>query len=189
MSSSASDNASLFIYVAGRRVHESPRASGIIALPHATEYTIGVYNHDDDRDADARVQVDGKFVGLFRVKRRTETRVERSSREARRLTFYDASSGDAAAGRLGWVSRSDLGLVQITMFYAKLAAGAAVHDVETDGGSCRSSDQRAGGTALGAPSAQRFVAAEPLEYDPALRTTLYARLVVRDAATAAVVPL
>jgi hypothetical protein len=231
-------NASLFVYVDGRRQsarhrglcgrkdagaadHRDRGVEGVVesiatvALAHATEYAIGVYNHDDDRDVDARIEIDGKLVIVVRVGRRSEVRINRPSIVGRRLTFYDVASDEGVAGKLASVARSDLGLIKCTINFSILPVDVAYDevdttttilqaddDVETDGGGggggARRGEgsrpsavgERVGGTALGAPSKQSFVAAPRIEYDPTLTVTLRARLVLRvDEPEAAVIPL
>jgi hypothetical protein len=88
------------------------RESGYVGLPHGTQYTLRLGNHDYRR-CDAEVTVDGKRVGVFRLNGHGSTTLERSPDDHGKFTFYSSGTGDAGAAGEAGVAAADKGLIQV----------------------------------------------------------------------------
>ncbi len=95
------------------RVPNSHRESdGYVQLRHGQTYTLVLRNGNSTR-CDARVEVDGKMVGLFRINAYSNLTLERPSQDTGKFTFYKL--GTHEANQVGLDSgSSDLGLVKVT---------------------------------------------------------------------------
>jgi hypothetical protein len=130
-------------------------SDGSFKLTHGTEYKVMLTNNHPSCRANAKVYIDGKQVGHFRVETNSNIIIERpdDDKKARKLTFFDINSEEGRAG--GLTRSSELGNIRIEIQKETEAffKGCCV----TDG---------IGGTALGKKSMQKFYKASHIEVDP-----------------------
>lgn len=86
-------------------------AGGYVELGHGTHYVLVLANKNAQR-ADARVEIDGKPVGTFRINAYGTITLERPVHDTGKFTFYEVGSHEA--NKIG-LSRSNpnLGLVSV----------------------------------------------------------------------------
>lgn len=173
-------------------------ADGYVEMHHNTQYTLSLANHWHVR-CDARVEVDGKHVGTWRIPARQTIRLERPVHDTGRFTFYKMGTPEAAQAQLQYNDK--LGLVQVTFTPEKRRRPVyrpMMDEMEAEslcgsaGGSgfFRSKCARnAGGTGLSGQSSQRFISAEQIEYDYSQQTVISLRLVCQEAYVDEIRPL
>jgi hypothetical protein len=148
-----------------------PRTSGHILIGHRQQYTIVLRNRSSLR-CDARVLVDGKEVGCWRIAGNSQIEVERPVNDTGRFTFYMLGSNEAR--RAGLSASDALGLVTAT-FMPELPP-QPVHE----GDRAQYSQPRRGGTGLSGQSNQAFKTVEALNYDRGGFVTIDVRLYCDD---------
>jgi len=92
--------------------------SGHVELPHKQEYSILIHNYRDV-DCIAQVYVDGKDVGRFHIKAKSNLRVEHPENCNRRFLFLKADTDAARDADGDSVQGNDRGLVQVTFLPVK----------------------------------------------------------------------
>lgn len=85
---------------------------GYVELVHNTTYSLILGNKRNLR-CDARVEIDGKEVGKWRIGAHETIRLERPANDTGRFTFYKVETSEARAAQLSEGS-PDLGLVKVT---------------------------------------------------------------------------
>ena len=88
--------------------------NGYVPMKHGEQYRINLQNYDNQKRCAAEVKVDGKVVGLFRIRAGGSLTLERPSNENGRFTFYKDGTPEASKAGLDSVTRSDKGLVSVT---------------------------------------------------------------------------
>ena len=88
------------------------RPGGYVEIEHGTQYTLRLRNNHGV-NCDARVEVDGKEVGVFRIGAHDSIVLERPSHDTGKFTFYKVNSreGKSIGLRKG---DSNLGLISVT---------------------------------------------------------------------------
>lgn len=150
-----------------------PRSSGRVELAHGATYSIRLSNASPRR-CDARVEIDGHLVGVWRVPPRSVMEVERPLNDTGRFTFYRLDSLEAR--QLGLQDHEALGLITV-MFFPELCPSPAVGRMGPD---VRPSIRR-GGTGLSGFSSQAFVAVEPIQHDLVSACVTHLRLSAQEA--------
>ncbi len=153
-------------------------SGGYLQLEHNTQYNVVLANKRAMR-CDAKVEIDGKHVGTWRLEEYDSIVLERPVHDTGRFTFYKL--GSAEATKVG-ISQQDanIGLVKVTF--------TPEHQVETRSspdlprglvseGTTRSCS--AGGTGLSGESKQQFIYVPDLDYDYSQQTVIHLRLVAR----------
>lgn len=142
-------------------------------LEHGTEYKIVIHNRHPTKKADVKINVDGKFVGIFRSYPCKKIEIERPVDRTKKLTFYSVSSEEGEKSKLSRENKN-LGIIEITIQQEidvqRVCAVTDGADDFTDGVfglakanyMCASSD---GGSGLGRTSQQKFWTAEHLDVD------------------------
>jgi hypothetical protein len=156
-----------------------PFDNGSFKLSHGTEYKVMITNNHSLCQANAKVYIDGKLIGYFRLDTNSNIKIERpdNDQKARKLTFFNINSDEGKAG--GLVMSSDLGKIRVDIqkervcFYAQCMTDDCV-------------DGDVGGTALGRASKQKFYEASHIDVEPEVYR-LEARMVLVD--EPAVIPL
>jgi hypothetical protein len=144
-------------------------SDGSFKLTHGTEYKVMLTNNHPSCRANAKVYIDGKRVGHFRVETNSNIIIERpdDDKKARKLTFFDINSEEGRAG--GLTRSSELGNIRIEIQKeTEVEDDYCCSGLVTDG---------IGGTALGKESKQKFYKASHIEVDPEVYT-LNARMVL-----------
>ena len=184
-----------------------PFSNGSFKLSHGTEYKVMLTNSHSSCQANAKVYIDGKRMGHFRLKTNSNIIIERpdDDQKARKLTFFSINSEEGRAG--GLVRSSELGKIKVEIqkerdpqvffdswsddsgWFAEADwAGGAVPKRGRLYAQCMtdSVDGDVGGTALGRASKQKFYTASHIEVEPEVYR-LEARMVLVD--EPAVIPL
>lgn len=178
--------------------NETP--GGYVELAHRQRYTL-VLRNSHSRRCDARVEIDGKHVGTWRIDTHGSIRLERPVHDTGHFTFYKAGTPEAARVELNECS-PDLGLVKVTFTPAKpgpcpppagtvywtstcsspdMGTYYCAHEVLGDKPSIRRFGlASSGGTGLSGESGQRFCTTWVIDYDYSMQTTIHLRLVCRD---------
>ena len=96
--------------------HEAP--GGYVEIEHGTRYRLRISNHRKER-CDARILIDGKEVGIFRVGSHGHLELERPVNDTGHFTAY---LPDSAEGRQAQIAgNSQTGLIQV-IFTPEVAA-------------------------------------------------------------------
>lgn len=178
--------------------HET--SGGYVEMRHSQEYTLRLRNSRGVR-CDARVEIDGKYVGTWRIPASGSIVLERPEHDTGRFTFYKLGTVDAEAARLDG-NDPNLGLVKVTFTPEKERRHAWWYTSpypiypprpyppwdpgpwkRWEGSEyCASAmpSASAGGTGLSGESGQRFSVASGIEYDYSQQTTIHLRLVCKD---------
>lgn len=169
---------------------------GYVSLHHTQTYQIQLRNNNPKR-CDARVEVDGKHVGTWRLEAFSTATLEHPADDEGRFTFYKVGTSESQAAQLSEGS-PDLGLVKVTytpevtpvysytyipqstitwgQTYYSNTTGAAIPKSLDASVSYRS----AGGTGLSGHSNQNYGQAGEISYDYSGQTTIFLRLVCVD---------
>lgn len=179
--------------------NETP--GGYVELEHNTQYTLVLRNNRDVR-CDARVEVDGKPVGVFRINAHSNLRLERPAHDDGKFTFYKTGTKEASDADLD-ERDPNLGLIKVTFtpeqkgrsyWYWTPMPTYNTHTIDwTYNDSSVTAESNAyqtrnvcdsyspGGTGLSGKSDQNFVETSRLNYDYSQQTVIHLRLVARDA--------
>lgn len=173
---------------------------GYVELPHNTNYTLSLRNNRSVR-CDARVDIDGKHVGTWRIEAHSNILLERPAHDTGKFTFYKLGTSEARSIGLNGTD-PNLGLVKITFMPAKkprpmpVYRSAVLPQATFTGGIPGASSGRieeltcsvsakgltshsAGGTGLSGESRQRFYTVATLDYDFSQQTVIHLRLVCK----------
>jgi len=94
------------------RVKEgNERSAGYVEMVHGRKYTLKLRNDRNTR-CDARVEVDGKHAGTFRIGCHQSINLERPANDTGCFTFYEL--GTPEAEKIGLVNDCNLGLIKVT---------------------------------------------------------------------------
>ena len=173
-------------------------------MSHATQYTLALRN-DRSVQCDARVEVDGKHVGTWRIYANSSIRVEHPVHDAGHFTCYRANSDEA---RIIHMDPSDpsLGLVRVTFTPEQQCVSIPCwwHTIDcyqgpgtqwsyTTGVDTSVTAHNIGGSICGVPvgamqagtglsghSDQQYGEAQTIEHDFLQQTVIHLRLVVVD---------
>lgn len=163
-------------------------AGGYIEMQHGQQYNLRLRN-ERFLLCDARVEIDGKHVGTWRINAHQTITLERPAHDTGCFTFYRLNSPEAF--NIGLQQNDpNLGLVKVTFTPEKryepvnptpnvvyrgsggIKGMSASYSSETLG---------AGGTGLSGASAQQFGIANEIQYDYSKETVIHLRLVERIA--------
>lgn len=149
------------------------QSTGHVLINHRQQYSVLLQNRSTLR-CDARVVIDGKEVGCWRIGARGKIEVERPVNDTGRFTFYMLGSKEAR--QIGLSASDAVGLVTVT-FMPELPP----RQVHTPPSGVQFSTRR-GGTGLSGESAQAFSTVAALNYDHEHFVTINARLYCDDGA-------
>lgn len=157
-----------------------PFSNGSFKLSHGAEYKVMISNNHSSCQANAKVHIDGKRVGHFRLKTSNNIVIERpdDDNKARKLTFFSVDSDEGRAG--GLVRSSELGKINVEV-QKECEPRVFFDSWSDDSGWCAtdSYDGNVGGTGLGRASNQKFYTASHIEVEPEVYK-LEARMVLVD---------
>jgi hypothetical protein len=153
-------------------------SGGYLQLEHNTQYNVVLANKRAMR-CDAKLEIDGKHVGTWRLEEYDSIVLERPAHDTGRFTFYKL--GSAEANKVG-ISQQDanIGLVKVTFtpeHQVETRSSPAVTRGLMSEGTTRSFS--AGGTGLSGESKQQFSNATAIDYDYSQATVIHLRLVAR----------
>ena len=179
-------------------------AGGYVEMQHKQTYKLCMHNYRNV-DCDAKVMVDGKHVGTWRIEAHRAITLERPAHDHGEFTFYKL--GTKSARKAGLVEGDELGLVSVefvpefpwcvpcsypSYWWEATPAPAdwiitSTTDSTTTTGTTQAPGETmiyascsAGGTGLSGHSAQEFSQARPLTHNYSKRTTIHLRLVCGD---------
>lgn len=173
---------------------------GYIELKHNTQYSLVLRNSREVR-CDAKVEIDGKQIGTWRLEADDSIRIDRPAHDTGRLTFYKLGSAEAESIGLQQ-GDPNLGLIKVTFTPEKISR-PLIADVfdnylyrdrprstfsldstpKTFGGFPKGASRggSAGGTGLSGESSQKFGDASQIKHDLSQQTVIHLRLVgVKD---------
>lgn len=140
---------------------------GYVTINHNTKYSIKISN-SDDRPCDAKVEVDGKQVGIWRIPSGKSIALERPAHDTGHFTFYKFDSTDAQ--KAGLILDDNLGLISVLF---KPEKPPVISETKF------SMRMAPGGTGLSGKSEQKFKDVKPLDYDEAGFVHIHLRLVCK----------
>lgn len=172
-------------------------AQGYVALRHEQIYSLYLRNNHPTQ-CDAKVHIDGKYQGTWRLKPYQTARLEHPSHDQGRYTFYELNSKEGQDIGLDTLSRADLGLVEVTFTPEKTeslpkaleyergierdpsgARGGSLFSSPFSDGLRSRSIYSAGGTGLSSNSSQEYGKAKSIKLDETKTVTLNLRLVAK----------
>ncbi|MDB9493847.1 hypothetical protein PN441_20220 [Spirulina major CS-329] len=143
---------------------------GYVELPHNTPYTLHLRN-EHRQCCDAKVIIDGKHVGTWRIPAANFITLERTVNDTGRFTFYAIATPEAQQAGLN-AADPNLGLVQV-VFTPELTPQRRIRYFSAP----QSSSRQAGGTGLSGRSDQQFGTAARIQHDLSQQTTISLRLI------------
>ena len=147
--------------------------SGYITIKHNTKYTIQLINFGYPR-CDAKIKIDGKSVGVWRIMSREYDHIERPIHDTGCFTFYQF--GTYEAEKAGLTQSEDLGLISVLFKPDKERRNTRWCRFNM-GNTELSRKGKLGGTGLSGKSEQKFCKAPMLNYDKTGYVQIYLRLV------------
>jgi len=165
---------------------------GYVYMPHMRQYEVRLKSKAGVR-SDAKVVIDGKEVGVFRVEPNQTIVIERSLGDTARFTFIQKQTREYFAAKLDQVESGKLGLISVT-FTPERGYGQSVPankpKIESpkrvaEEGPLKTS-ARSGGTGLTGQSNQQFNYVQGIQYDQGRQVTLHLRLVPKETVEAPV---
>jgi len=144
------------------------RHPGVYEIPHATPYAIVLANQHPDLRCDAKVWIDGKEVGTWRIELASRIRLERPVNDTGRFTFFRTDTPEARQAGLDPANPA-LGLIRVKFMpevprdSRLLASGSA--------------SLEGGGTGLSGRSDQSFQTASAIRRDEIAEAIREVRLV------------
>jgi len=170
------------------RIPEGNEQGGYVELSNGQQYKL-VLSNRHSVPCDAKVEIDGKDVGTWRIHAYDGITLERPAHDTGHFTFYQVGTPEAAQAALN-PGDPDLGLVKVTFTpekrrppvnYTPGAYDAPVASGPAASFSMRGAESKgcSGGTGLSGESRQRFVEVGSIEYDYAQQTTIFLRLIAR----------
>jgi hypothetical protein len=180
------------------RVPEGRERSGYVELPHGTKFSLVLRNNRTVR-CDARVEINGEYVGTWRIAAKSSFRTDRAVHDDGQFTFYKADTHDGQ--RVGIRGDPNNGLITVVFIPEKeRVQWLGTPDPETVyrggstpqhlgipaasmGGSASMSPPKGvseGIVGLSGHSDLHFHRAENIDYDLSQKTTIHLRLVCDD---------
>jgi len=167
------------------------QSGSYIDMAHGQKYSLQMRNDREER-CDARVEIDGQYVGTWRIGRRSAINIDRPAQDVGQFTFYRLGSEEGQQAALNSTS-PDLGLVKVTFTpevkvkplygVVKCSRGYSPTLSNTSFGLDTGTMRGAGGTGLSGQSSQHFTDASQIEYDRSQETVIQLRLVCADVDT------
>jgi len=149
--------------------------SGYVEMQHGQTYRLRLGNNQN-RQADARVEIDGKLVGTWRIPQYQNIVLERPVNNNGLFTFYRLGTVEAQIAQLQ-AQHPDLGLIKVTFTPEKEFRREPQAVYRGACGRSFSTTRSAGGTGLSGRSYQEFGTAHNIEYDYSQQVTINLRLV------------
>lgn len=161
-------------------------SQGYVRMNHMQNYEIRLGSSYYGR-SDAKIEIDGKEIGVFRIEPNTAIIIERSPKDIGRLTFLTKGTREYFDAGLDRVSVTQRGLVKVTFYPERLRYRATnrndlPHETSKDGKitTFGSQDMKSGGTGLTGRSGQLFRNASQITRDYGNSVTIHLRLVEKE---------
>lgn len=128
--------------------------------------------------SDVKIEIDGKEVGIFRIKSNQAVVIERNIKDRGRFTFLRNGTQEYFNAGLDRVSSANRGLIKVTFYpqrinYRNIEPNNSPHET----GLPSTFDPKSGGTGLSGISNQDFKYTENIDKDYSKTTTIYLRLI------------
>lgn len=167
------------------RLLQGVERNGCVELEHNTQYSL-ILRNARNVQCDAKVEIDGKHVGTWRIPSRENITLERPAHDTGRFTFYKTGTQEAYQAGIDEYN-PDLGLVSVT-FTPELYTAPVVKTIEPEvvyrGASFSTPVSKGGlsggGTGLSGQSSQHFHNARKIVLDYSQTTVINIRLVCRE---------
>lgn len=130
--------------------------------------------------SDAKIEIDGKEVGIFRIKSNQAIIIERSVKDRGRFTFLRNGTQEYFNAGLDRVSAENRGLLKVIFYPEKLRYRSTESNNvphETTEALPSSYDSKSGGTGLSGFSEQAFQDTRNIDRDYSRTITVYLRLI------------
>lgn len=168
---------------------------GYVQMQHGKQYRL-ILRNSRFQKCDARVEVDGKHVGTWRIPGNQAITLERPAHDHGRFTFYKSGSAEASAVGESEIDVTNRGLVKVTFTPEKIQS-VSVHYTMSMGTDeswpsyrantsvvrCSTGSAKglsSGVTGLSGRSVQQFGTAHAITYDLLQQTVIHLRLVCED---------
>ena len=104
------------------------QGSTYIAMPNKSEYSLKLTN-ERETECDVVVNIDGEFVGKWRINAGQTIEVERPTNVAKKFTFFEETSKEAKSAGVA-IEKEENGLVDVVFYprkfkYVKIKAKAS----------------------------------------------------------------
>lgn len=153
---------------------------GCFLIPHNTEYKIILHNSNSTK-ANAKIFIDGKEIGFFRINENETLILERPLHISRKFTFYDLDSEEAKDSNLKDINPKFLGTIKVELENELIMPITQSELFE--------STLDNGGTGLSRISSQRFQKAAFMRVDSESFLTLEAEMSTKLKKDYPVIPL
>lgn len=165
-------------------------SGGYVEMNHRQTYQLQLRN-SNYRRCDARIEVDGKHVGTWRINGNQSITLERPAHDQGKFTFYKSGTSEAHSAQLS-EGDPNLGLVKVTFtpeseprplsHTLDVPMAGSFKGIETSysastSASTSRSFRGSGGTGLSGHSYQQYGNADQIEYDYSGQTVIFLRLV------------
>ena len=179
------------------RVPQGKEEGGYVSLRHKQRYTL-ILRNNRTVQCDARVEIDGKHAGTWRIYAHSNIELERPEHDESEFTFYKVGSKAARKAQLDEGDPS-LGLIKVTftpekqwnyvtqpVLWGNIRGLTGSNTTDTayvcsqTNSSMPITGMSAGGTGLSGRSTQKFVTVSNITHDFSQETVIFLRLVSRE---------
>lgn len=143
--------------------------NGIVLVKHMQQYKLRLTNFNPKLNCDASVEIDGKFVGRFRIKPYSSITIERPTNDTGKFTFY--RHGTREANLAGLIEDAAEGNITVTFYKESREEPIFLYKI---------TDDISGGTGLSGVSSDRYEDAEKINIRPHSEVVIRTRLICHD---------
>lgn len=164
-----------------RIVGGQERGGGYVDMRHGQKYSLQMRNDNRER-CDARVEIDGQYVGTWRINAHSSVNIDRPAHDTGQFTFYRLGSEESNLVQLNGAS-PDLGLVKVTFTPERRVEPVSYTSYTLTGArsfGVKDVTRGAGGTGLSGQSSQHSTQAQEIRHDYSRQTVIQLRLVCVD---------
>lgn len=165
--------------------------NGYVCLDSGSKYRLKFWNFSTKLRCDAKVTIDGKAVGVFRIDKMDSIIIERPINDYGCFTFYALETIESKMVTLDAVGENNLGLIEVTFYPEKNSLQQeryAIQDeeleslrrqIDFDDELASNKIHLAGGTGLSSYSNTNYQKIEFLNHDYENIVTIYLRLILK----------
>lgn len=151
--------------------------NGLVLVKHMQQYKLRLSNFNATLSCDASVEIDGRFVGRFRIKPYSSISIERPTNDTGKFTFYRHGTSEAKIA--GLVGREIEGIISVT-YHQEKPEEVIFLFIEHELRRNESGDEMSGGTGLSGISSDRYEQADKININPHSEVTIQTRLICHD---------
>lgn len=153
--------------------------NGLVLVKHMQQYKLRLSNFNATLSCDASVEIDGRFVGRFRIKPYSSILIERPTNDTGKFTFYRHGTSEAKIA--GLVGREIEGIISVTYHQEKpQETHIDVFNIPAFLRKQSSGLEISGGTGLSGISSDRYEQADKININPHSEVTIQTRLICHD---------